>query len=107
MQVVVGNGLYYGTKLRVAEDAEIDDHALDVLSVEVTRWWELLRVLPSLKKGDYTRRDDIISLRTQTLEITTNGPMQIDIDGELIGSTPASFRVLPRALRVLTPPENP
>jgi diacylglycerol kinase family enzyme len=28
-------------------------------------------------------------------------------DGDLIGETPAAFRVLPKALRVMTPPGSP
>jgi diacylglycerol kinase (ATP) len=103
VQIVVGNGLYYGTKLRVADDAEIDDHSLDVLSVEVSRWWELLRLFPSLKKGDHAKREDVLSLRTRELEIITDYPRRIDVDGELITSTPATFRVLPNALKVLAP----
>lgn len=101
VQIVVGNGLYYGTKMRVADDAEIDDHRLDVLSVEVSRWWELLRVVPSLKMGNHSKRDDVLTLRTNELEVTTTDPRKIDVDGELIASTPAQFRLLPNALRVL------
>lgn len=103
VQIVVGNGLYYGTRLRVAEDAEIDDHSLDVLSIETSGWWKLLRVLPSLKKGDHAKRDDVLTFRTCELKITTDSPRQIDVDGELVTSTPATFRVLPGALRILAP----
>ncbi len=103
VQIVVGNGLYYGTKLRVADDAEIDDHTLDILSVETSRWWELLRVFPSLKKGDHAKREDVLSLRTRELQILTKSRRKIDVDGELVTSTPATFRVLPNALKVLAP----
>lgn len=101
VQIVVGNGLYYGTKLRVAEDAQIDDNRLDVLSVEATGLWQLLKIFPSLKIGDHEKRDDVLTLRTSELRIETSWPRKIDIDGELAASTPATFRVLPGALRVI------
>src|SRR5215218_8894762 len=51
VQIVVGNGRYYGSALPVAEDAAIDDARLDMYSLEVRHWLGLLVLLPALRRG--------------------------------------------------------
>lgn len=103
VQVVVGNGRYYGTALQVAHDAAIDDQALDLYAVEVQHWWKLLVLGPALKRGTHGRHDTVHSARASEFEIVTATPCAIDADGELIGETPARFRVRPNALTVFAP----
>lgn len=103
VQVVVGNGRYYGSALQVAEDAEIDDHALDLYSIELRHWWELMSLGPALKRGSHGRRDAVKTVRARSFEITTSGRYAIDADGELATHTPATFRVLPEVLTVFAP----
>jgi YegS/Rv2252/BmrU family lipid kinase len=103
VQVVVGNGRYYGSALRVAEDAAIDDHLLDLYSIEVQHWWRLLTLGPDLKRGSHGRRRAVRTARARAFEITTSSPCAIDVDGELVTRTPASFSVQADALEVFVP----
>lgn len=103
VQVVVGNGRYYGTALQVAHDAAIDDQSLDLYAIEVRQWWQLLALGPALKRGTHGRHDAVHCARAREFEIMTATPCAIDADGELIGETPARFRVLPDALTVFVP----
>lgn len=103
VQIVVGNGRHYGQALTVAEDARIDDQWLDLYSIELHRWWDLVRLLPALKRGRHGRRDEVFTLRAREIEIHTRRPHRIDLDGELRTTTPAVFRVLPGALRIFCP----
>lgn len=103
VQIVVGNGRYYGSALQVADDATIDDQALDLYSIEIDHWWELLALGFALKRGDHGRKRTVQTIRARAIEITTRVPRPIDIDGELGARTPARFEVLPRALRVFAP----
>jgi diacylglycerol kinase (ATP) len=104
VQVVVGNGRYYGNALPVAEDAAIDDARLDLYSLEVSHWWRLLAIAPALRHGRHGEKDQVEALRATEFEITTRTPRSIALDGELGGETPALFRVVPRALDVFAPP---
>ncbi len=106
VQIVVGNGRHYGAALAVAHDAAIDDARLDLYSLEVNHWWELLRLAPSLKWGTHVKRREVEALRARSYEIRTRRPMPIDLDGELGAETPARFEVVPRALEVFVPDDT-
>jgi YegS/Rv2252/BmrU family lipid kinase len=103
VQIVVGNGRHYGAALAVAHDATIDDARLDLYSLEVNHWWELLKLAPFLKWGTHVRRPEVEALRARTYGIRTRRPMPIDLDGELGAETPARFEVVPRVLEVFVP----
>ena len=100
VQVVVGNGRYYGSALPVAEDATIDDARLDLYSLEVRHLWELLALLPSIRRGRQGEKGSVEALRATEFEISTKVPMEINVDGEICTRTPARLRVVPGALEV-------
>jgi diacylglycerol kinase (ATP) len=103
IQIVVGNGRYYGIALPVAEDARIDDARLDLYSIELSHWWGLLALLPSLRRGRHGEKRSVEALRGTEFEIRTNAPLDINVDGEICGRTPAKFRVHPGVLDVFAP----
>jgi YegS/Rv2252/BmrU family lipid kinase len=103
IQVVVGNGRYYGSALPVAADATIDDARLDLYSVEIRHWWELIGLVPALRRGRQGEKESVEAIRATEFEITTRVPMEINVDGEICSRTPARFRVLPSALEVFVP----
>jgi YegS/Rv2252/BmrU family lipid kinase len=107
VQIVVGNGRYYGSALPVAADATIDDARLDLYSLEVRHWLELLALVPALRRGRHGSKESVEVLRATEFEITTVVPREINVDGEICRRTPARFRVLPAALEVFAPAQSP
>jgi diacylglycerol kinase (ATP) len=103
IQVAVGNGRFYGGGMAVAEDAAIDDQNLDIYSLEVNHWWEIANMLPALWLGKHLSLPNVRYVQTQAVEIITNRPLPINTDGELLTHTPAEFRLLPKALKVMVP----
>jgi diacylglycerol kinase (ATP) len=103
VQIVVGNGRFYGSGLRVADDAAIDDQRLDLYSIEVARWWQLLTLAPALKRGRHGEKDAVRTVSASEFQIRTANPHPIDVDGELVARTPARFRVLPHAVAIYAP----
>src|SRR5687767_10575206 len=103
VQVVVGNGRYYGSALTVAEHARIDDGRLDLYVIESQPRWRLLLLVPALKKGSHAEKEKVVAASSRTFEITTAVPRDIDVDGELATQTPARFSVLPHVLEIFVP----
>jgi YegS/Rv2252/BmrU family lipid kinase len=105
LQITIGNGRYYGGTLAVADDAAIDDQWLDLYSLEVQRWWEILPLLWALKSGKLKDKSSVRTLRGREFEIITSRRRPINADGELLAHTPATFRIVPKAVTVFVPRE--
>jgi diacylglycerol kinase (ATP) len=103
LQIAVGNGLYYGGGMAVAHDADVDDQRLDLYSLEVDHWWEVIFALPALRKGTQFQLPNIRTIEAQEIEVFTRKPRSINTDGEITTMTPAHFRVIPHALSVFVP----
>lgn len=103
IQIAVGNGRYYGGGMAVVHDAKINDQRLDVYSLEIQHWWQMLGLLPALRRGRHTTLSGVRAFHGQELEVHTRKPRPINTDGEITTYTPAHFRVVPRALAVLMP----
>lgn len=106
VQIAVGNGRYYGGGLSIAEDAAIDDGWLDLYAAEVSHWWQVLALLPSLRTGAFNERTDVKNLRSREFKITTRRTRQATADGEIVSATPLHFRMVPRAVEVFVPREE-
>lgn len=103
LQVSVGNGRYYGGGMTISDTATADDGALDFSSLEVSHWWHLLRLLPSLRRGTHHRWEAVRAFRTTQVGVSSRRPRAVNTDGELTTWTPACFRIRPGALRVYAP----
>ncbi len=103
VQLAIGNGVYYGGGLTIAADAAIDDQRLDLYSLQVQHWWQVVPLLPALRSGTLAGWPNVLTRHGQAFAIHTRRPRSINTDGEITTRTPAEFRVVPRALTVLVP----
>ncbi|MEC4983248.1 MAG: lipid kinase [Oscillatoria sp. PMC 1068.18] len=103
VQIAVGNGRYYGGGMQIAYDATIDDQRLDLYSLEVKHWWQIIALFPALWLGRHPRWLGIRLLTGQEIMIETKKHRQLNTDGEITTKTPAKFRVIPRALEIIIP----
>lgn len=101
--VVVANGGSMGGGIRAAPGARLDDGLLDVVAVRVQSLPSLARTLASIvfrrclpSGGTWRRRGTAVLLEADP-------PTWINVDGEVIGRADVELRVLPGALRVLSP----
>lgn len=106
VQIAVGNGRYYGGGMAVVHDATIDDQRLDLYSLEIQHWWQIIPMLPAMRGGQHTRWQGVRSFSGQEIEVYTRKPRPINTDGEITTYTPAQFRVVPQALAVMVPSEK-
>ena len=98
---IVANGQYYGGDFRTAEDAALTTGKLEVVLVERVSW--LLR--PDVLVSILAKRPLDRSMRYFTakeLRATSPGArVPVQLDGEVWGRLPMSFRIEPGALKVI------
>lgn len=103
VHLAVGNGRHYGGGMTIVESAEIDDHRLNVYSLEVKSIWKLLVLLPWMRAGTHGRWEEVRTLAGTEIVVRTRRPRSVNTDGEITTRTPVTFRVLPGAVTVFVP----
>jgi len=94
-QVLVANAQFFGAGLRVAPRALPDDGRLNV-QTWATGPVDVVRELPRVRVGEHLDRPDIREWQSRRVVVTPAGaPMPIEVDGEPIGTTPATIDLLP------------
>lgn len=105
LQVAVGNGRFYGGGNAIEQDASADDGYLDLYSLEFSTVWQMALMLRSFRNGQHGLWEEVRTDKCTKFEIRTRKPKPVNVDGEIVTSTPAVFEVLPKAVRVFAPRE--
>ena len=98
------NGRYFGGGMHVAPDARPDDGLLDVIVIPGLPKLRLVKELPGIYGGRHVRVAGVLALRGKRLEaepVDGAEPPWVEIDGEPLGRLPATFEILPGALRLV------
>ncbi|HXT40245.1 MAG TPA: diacylglycerol kinase family protein [Candidatus Angelobacter sp.] len=91
-----------GGTMRLSPGAKMDDGKLTVNIVGNLGRLETLRCFPRLLKGTHTTHPKVNCLTASSLTVESEPAVELQLDGELIGYTPATFEVKPKAIRVVT-----
>jgi diacylglycerol kinase (ATP) len=102
----VANGPVYGSGIRIAPDARVDDGWLNVVIVASVPWTKLVEAIPILLTSGDVRFEEVKRFRCRRAHFETDRPIKIHADGEILGETPAEFELLPAALRVMAPQKS-
>jgi diacylglycerol kinase family enzyme len=101
--VVVANGVWHGGGMKLAPDARPDDGLFDVVLIGDVSKADFLTTAPKIYKGTHVRHPKVEVLRTRTVAVEADETLPIEVEGEQVGTTPATFEVVPSALRVRVP----
>ncbi|MDN5854640.1 MAG: lipid kinase [Actinomycetia bacterium] len=104
--VAVGNGRYYGGGNAVSPDSGIDDHSLDVYAVPRGSLRDRVAGIRRMRDGSFVNLEHVTHLHTRCIRLRTEPEQQINLDGEVIASTPQELRVHRNALDVLVPHDS-
>jgi YegS/Rv2252/BmrU family lipid kinase len=104
-QVVAANCRFYGSGMQVAPMADPSDGLLDFLLIGDLGVIENVRGLSKIKAGRHLDEPNPKweVLRGRRADISSPEPVRLDLDGEQPGWLPATFEVVPGALRLLIP----
>jgi YegS/Rv2252/BmrU family lipid kinase len=103
--VAIANGQYFGGGMRVAPTARADDGLFDIVIIGSAPKHQSMAEMKLLYTGEHVKRPHVRSLRghkviASPVAETGARPVLIELDGENVGRLPATFEILPRALRV-------
>ncbi len=99
--IAIGNGAYLGGGMRMAPRARPDDGIFEVVTIGDIGRLEGIRSLPLLYRGTHDRLVKVQFATARRVEIESDLPIGVEADGELVGTTPAVFEIVPGALQVL------
>ena len=97
--VVVANCRFYGGGMQISPKSEPDDGALDVL-VMVGPKSDAFTTLPKVYRGTHLPHRNIAELRASRVRVEADPPFVIEADGELLGTTPATFEIIRTPIRL-------
>jgi len=99
--VAIGNGQSYGGGMRIAPDARLDDALLDVVVIGELSRLDFLATFPKIYSGRHIGHPGISVSRAARVELDADRPLAVHLEGELSGTLPVTFEVVPGAIRVL------
>lgn len=106
LQMAVGNGRHYGGGNTVSPNASLDDATFDVYAVKRGHLGDHLSIAALLKKGTFIEHEHVHHVVTRAVRVSTDRPMELNLDGEIDGTTPVDFVVERNALHVLAPAKS-
>lgn len=93
-----------GGALRMSPGAHWDDGQLDICLIEAMSRAAIVWNFPKLVRGTFVGHPRVQYFRGERLEIVTERPEPLLLDGDQAGCTPATLAIRPRCLAVVAPP---
>lgn len=101
MWLVVTNTPNYGGGMRITPRAVLDDGSLDVCIIERMSRPALLRLYPSILRGEHLDAPGVRSFRARHVALCAPADAEFYGDGDFLSRLPVEIRVEPAALHVL------
>ena len=103
-QVCAGNTEFAGGGvMRISPGAQPDDNLLNISLVGALHRLGVIRRFPRIINGRYVEDKRVDYFTGKRLEIDANATAELQADGDIIGTTPATIDLLPGALRLVVP----
>lgn len=99
----VANGKYYGGGMMAAPDAVMDDGKFDVCIIEKVAKIKMLFLFPKFMKGEHKAFKEVSFLKSEKVEIESQDPIAINVDGEVFKDTRVCFDIVKNGLYMAVP----
>ncbi len=107
LQIIIGNTQLYGGAVKFTWQAQCDDGLLDVCIVRKRSKFRRIFIILDFLLRRKQRSQWVSYEKSATVEVQTRKPVAMQVDGDSCGSTPATFSIAPRALKVIVPRKTP
>jgi diacylglycerol kinase (ATP) len=102
----VANARYFGGGMMIAPNAKLSDGLLDIVNISDLTTARIVMKAPALYRGTLASLDEVKMMTAKRVEISPSDPSEeilIETDGELPGKLPATYEIIPNAVRVRVP----
>ncbi len=106
VNICVANARYFGGGMKIAPDASLADGRFDVVSIGDLGAARMIANAPRIYLGAHLGMAEVghvLARKVQAKSATRYGLIPLEVDGELPGFLPATFEIIPAALRVRCP----
>ena len=103
LNLCVANARYFGGGMKIAPDAKLTDGKFDVVGVGDLSALKIFTSAPRVYLGSHLSMPEVSHALARKVSIRAadrNSEVGLEIDGELPGKLPATFHIVPEALRV-------
>jgi YegS/Rv2252/BmrU family lipid kinase len=107
VMIVVGNAQLYAGYFYLAPGVRMDDGQLEVIVLRGEGFRATVGHFARMLLRRRERNPQKVAYRAREVRIATHGRCDVHVDAEPIGTTPATYTVVPQALRVLVPANAP
>ncbi len=97
--IIVANGQFFGGNTHIAPRALPDDQTFNVQVWRGGRK-ELFEPLTKTRTGEHLTSPNVREYQSGRVVIDADQPMLIEADGEVLGTTPATLDIIPKALNI-------
>lgn len=99
--IAFGIGRYSGGGMQQVPDAVADDGLVNVMVARKVSKLKFLLLFRQLFKGTIYTIKEVTHCTASRVTVISRKPDRVEIDGEVVGTTPLTLEVMPRALRVV------
>lgn len=99
----IANASSYGGGMLVAPDADLSDGFFEVCLIKALSRGAFLRAFPGVFAGKHIHHPRVEMFRGGKITLDSTPKLPVLVDGDIMGTTPASFEILPRAIEILAP----
>jgi YegS/Rv2252/BmrU family lipid kinase len=102
--IAICNGGTFGSGMRIAPMAQVDDGKLEVIALSAPSKVALVLLSRKLYAGEHLTEPGVLHLRGERIELTpapgAREKIFLDVDGEPLGELPVKVEIVPGALRL-------
>ena len=103
MLAAIGNGRFFGGGMKICPEARLDDGVFDLVAVGDLTRAQVVANIGRLFGGTHLDMEQVTYARITRLTaepVETGADIPVELDGETPGHLPATFEILPGALRI-------
>jgi YegS/Rv2252/BmrU family lipid kinase len=102
----IANARFFGGGMKIAPDAKLNDGFLDIINIGDINTAKIILNAYTLYRGTHLDLQEVkgtLAKRVEARPLHEDQEVHIEVDGELLGRLPATYQVVPGALRVRVP----